>query len=115
MKLLTVFSVTLVCILSLQSCSNNKFQGYVYDGDQPLDSVLVTGNRGDSTYTDSLGYFVLRKNKKRSNMYFLFKKKGYKTDTVRRFYYTGSIKSKEMFKTKEDTVHLSIIEKKIDE
>lgn len=48
-------------ILLLYSCSNNNFQGYVYDYDteKPLKKVYININ-DNVTHTDSLGYFNMR-------------------------------------------------------
>jgi hypothetical protein len=53
MKLKIILIVLLFC-----SCTNNKFSGCVhdFDTDKPIKNVLVSIN-GNTTQTDSLGYF----------------------------------------------------------
>lgn len=64
-------------ILVLCSCSNNNFQGHVYDYDteKPLRNVSVKIN-DQITQTDSVGYFAM-KIKSNSTIEIFLKRKGY--------------------------------------
>lgn len=64
-------------ILLLYSCSNNNFQGYVYDYDteKPLKNVCVKINN-DITQTDNVGWFSI-KIKSNSTIAVFLKREGY--------------------------------------
>ena len=82
MKFLIVailFIMTLSC-----STSDNSYRGYVYYQDTPLESVLVIedGVTKVSTQTDKEGFFLLKKHSEEFTRNLIFKKKGYRIDTV---------------------------------
>ena len=110
MKAFLCIKKILLITLLIQSCSNtSKFHGYVYHDTMALDSVCVTDDGGKSTYTDSLGYFVLEEDSKYFSDYLIFSKEGYRTDTIMTVYHRGSIKLDFLFQKGNDTIILSSI------
>ncbi|MBF4491703.1 hypothetical protein IR010_04055 [Flavobacterium sp. MR2016-29] len=79
MKLNLILIIIIFC-----SCTNNKFSGSVrdFDTDKPIKNVLVNIN-GNTTQTDSLGYFNSNVNCNSSCILYL-KKEGYADKEVNR-------------------------------
>ncbi|SEO85687.1 hypothetical protein SAMN05444671_1215 [Flavobacterium sp. CF108] len=70
--------------LYLSSCTQNTFSGYVHDFDsnKPIKNVKININ-GNSTQTDSTGYFSLNV-KSKSNCIINLKREGYENKKVYR-------------------------------
>ena len=73
--------------MSLSSCESriSEYEGYIYHGKVPLDSVFIKENTKDSpnsTITNRDGYFKFKKSTKGFVPDLIFVKEGYKTDTV---------------------------------
>jgi hypothetical protein len=99
MKIKFILMILLFC-----SCSNNKFQGHVYDYDteRPLKNVYIKIN-DDITQTDSAGYFTL-KIKSNSTIEVFLKRKGYASKKLfRKRDSSGEFSKKSL---KENTIYL---------
>lgn len=79
MKSKLIFIILLFC-----SCTNNKFNGYVYDYDteRPIKNVHIDIN-GNKTQTDSAGYFCVEVNLD-SNLKISLNKRGFAAKMITR-------------------------------
>ncbi|OXB04759.1 hypothetical protein B0A81_16480 [Flavobacterium plurextorum] len=94
----------IIIVFLLCSCTHNKFSGYVYDFDtgKPIQNVVVNIN-GNSTSTDSIGYFEIEANIN-SDCVISLKRQGYVIRTMfRKPDFLGKSKNS---KIKKSTIYM---------